>query len=107
MTRYKTLEGFSVVGAKIDGAKYFLFADKSSVGDYVVSSTALILQYQTLTVMNEVETYIYDTGSFLASVGGNLGLLLGFSCFTVILGFIDLIKKFSDKRISGAIIKKL
>ena len=63
----------------------------------VISSTAIILNYQTMTVESEVETYIYDETTFLAAVGGNLGLLLGFSCFTLLVGIIDLVKEYSNK----------
>jgi hypothetical protein len=33
------------------------------------------------------------TSLFQASAGGNLGLILGFSCLSVLLAFINLIKR--------------
>ena len=64
------------------------------------SYVVLIPYYTTLEVENEVETYVYDISSFLASVGGNLGLLLGFSCFTVLFASINLAKKTYEKGVS-------
>ena len=37
----------------------------------------------------EEETLVYDSGNFFAAVGGNLGLLLGFSCLSIIYAGID------------------
>jgi hypothetical protein len=42
-----------------------------------------------LDVEERIETLVYDVGSFLAAAGGNLGLLLGFSCLSTIFGFIN------------------
>ena len=66
------------------------FSDYASL---LNTSTALGFSYQTLAVEYHMETYIYDIGSFLSSAGGNLGLLLGFSFFTMLLGLINLIKR--------------
>ena len=35
------------------------------------------------------EVWIVTTGHFIGSVGGTLGLSLGFSCFTYLSGIID------------------
>ena len=35
------------------------------------------------------EVQIVTAGNFIGSVGGSLGLFLGFSCFTYLSGFID------------------
>ena len=40
------------------------------------------------------ETLLYDAGGFLAAAGGNLGLLLGFSCLSVLFASVEWIKKF-------------
>ena len=39
------------------------------------------------------ETLIYDFGNFVAAAGGNLGLLLGFSCLSAFLSFHNFIKE--------------
>ena len=39
-----------------------------------------------------IETLIYDTGNFLTQTGGNLGLFLGLSCFSMILTIIKCFK---------------
>jgi hypothetical protein len=49
----------------------------------------LLFGYKTLQIDEEIETYIYDIGSFLTASGGNLGLFLGFSCLSMLLGLID------------------
>ena len=50
--------------------------------------------YSTLSVEERVESYDYDIGSFLAAVGGNLGLFLGFSCLPILLVATKWIKKY-------------
>ena len=77
-----------------------VFAGNSTQGNLVEPYVGLIPYYTTLEVEVEVETYVYDIGSFLASVGGNLGLLLGFSCLTVIFASINIAKKVYEKGIS-------
>lgn len=44
-------------------------------------------------IEERTETLIYDTTSFWSAVGGNLGLFLGFSCLTVGISILKLIKK--------------
>jgi hypothetical protein len=36
---------------------------------------------------------MYDFGGFLAAAGGNLGLLLGFSCLSISLMAVEWMKK--------------
>jgi hypothetical protein len=36
-----------------------------------------------------METLTYDLGNFLVAAGGNLGLFLGFSCFSLMVTFIE------------------
>ena len=50
--------------------------------------------YETFLIEANIETLVYDIGSFLAAVGGNLGLFLGFSCLSMLLGFVSMFKKF-------------
>jgi hypothetical protein len=50
-------------------------------------------KYSTLLVEERIESYDYDIGSFLVAAGGNLGLFLGFSCFSILFFSIELMKK--------------
>jgi len=47
--------------------------------------------YRTLLVEEHTETVLYDAVNFLSAAGGNLGLLLGFSCLSTLLYLYDLI----------------
>lgn len=49
--------------------------------------------FETFAVEEHVETLIYDSGNFLAQIGGNLGLFLGFSCFSAIIAAIQCLEK--------------
>jgi hypothetical protein len=49
--------------------------------------------YETFNKKKHSKNLIYDTGNFLTQVGGNLGLFLGFSCFSVILAIIECLNK--------------
>ena len=53
----------------------------------------LSFSYETFAVEEHVETLIYDTGNFLAQIGGNLGLFLGFSCFSTLVAIIHYLGK--------------
>ncbi len=52
----------------------------------------LIFSYQSFTIEERVETLVDDLGSFLTSIGGNLGLFLGFSCFSLLVSLIEKLK---------------
>jgi hypothetical protein len=45
-------------------------------------------------VDEETETLVYDLGTFLAALGGNLGLALGFSCLSILLGIVNYLSQF-------------
>ena len=45
--------------------------------------------YPTFDVEEKIETLEYDLANLLVSAGGNLGLFLGFSCFSVMLSVIN------------------
>ena len=47
--------------------------------------------YDSLNVEERVEMLVYDWSAFLASVGGNLGLALGFSCLSICLSLADIV----------------
>lgn len=55
------------------------------VNDISESNIVIALGYETLSIEEQVESLVYDVGSFLAAAGGNLGLFLGFSCFSVLI----------------------
>ena len=55
------------------------------------------IAYETLHVEERTETLVVDAGAFLAAVGGNLGLFLGFSCFSCFLMIIDLVGRYVRK----------
>ena len=44
-------------------------------------------------IEEQVENLVYDVGGFLAAAGGNLGLLLGFSCLSVIFAMLNWLRK--------------
>jgi len=49
------------------------------------------IYYHTLSVEEHSETVVYDSINFLSAAGGNLGLLLGFSCLSTLLYFYDFV----------------
>ena len=52
----------------------------------------LHLFYTTLNVEEFVETLLYDTGTFFAAAGGNLGLMLGVSLLSFLSIIMDVLK---------------
>ena len=65
--------------------------------DFLANGAILELLYDSYTIREEVETLVYDSGNFWVSVGGNLGLFLGFSCLSVLLGIFNYFAEFSFK----------
>ena len=55
---------------------------------------AVSLAYNSLLVEERIEAYVYDLENLMTSIGGNLGLFLGFSCFST---FVALLKFFCNK----------
>ena len=53
--------------------------------------------YASLQVEEKVVTLAYDLENFFASVGGNLGLFLGFSCLPLMLSILDFARKMLKK----------
>ena len=49
----------------------------------------VVLQYETNTIFNYKETDLNDLNAIVASVGGSLGLFLGFSCYQIGKRFIE------------------
>jgi hypothetical protein len=56
------------------------------------STFHLHVSWESILIEEVVEALVYDEVSFIAAEGGHLGLLLGFSCFTMIKQLIDFIK---------------
>lgn len=54
---------------------------------------AIMASFETMDIEKQEENLVYDSGSFFAAVGGNLGLFLGFSCFSIIVAVVDFIAK--------------
>ncbi len=53
------------------------------------------LFYHSMLAEQKREAYIYDLGNLMTSLGGNLGLFLGFSCFSTLMFFIKYLFKIS------------
>jgi Amiloride-sensitive sodium channel len=49
----------------------------------IVFKTAVWIYFSTTTVMIQEEYLLYDMGTVVAAVGGNLGLFIGFSCLNL------------------------
>lgn len=70
--------------------------DDSAMEDIYQTGVSLSLSYESLIVEERIESLVYDAGSFLSAIGGNLGLFLGFSCLTMLLGILKLAEKFKQ-----------
>ena len=53
--------------------------------------------YNSLQVEERVVTLAYDLADFFASVGGNLGLFLGFSCLSLLLSVMEFVRELLRK----------
>jgi hypothetical protein len=53
----------------------------------------LYVNYMTLMVEDRTETLNYDVTNFLAAAGGNLGLMLGFSCLSILYLILECFEK--------------
>ena len=49
--------------------------------------------FSLLEVEESVVTLVYDLETLLASLGGNLGLFLGFSCLSVMISLLQMLKR--------------
>jgi hypothetical protein len=49
----------------------------------IVFKTAVWIYFSSTTVMIQEEYLLYDMGTVVAAVGGNLGLFIGFSCLNL------------------------
>lgn len=57
----------------------------------------LAIFYNSLDVKTKTETLIYDLGDVFSAAGGNLGLVLGFSCFGCIMHLIRYVQLYFDR----------
>ena len=57
----------------------------------------MIVSYKTLNVEERREHLVYDLGSLLAAAGGNMGLFLGLSCMSILLGIVQFLNTIFDK----------
>jgi hypothetical protein len=75
--------------------KYFHQNSWVETGNSSLSQTIAIItvSYSTLLVEERKETIIYDLECLLTSLGGNLGLFLGFSCFSTLIDGLKFIFK--------------
>jgi hypothetical protein len=51
-----------------------------------------MLHFKTFDVEENIESLVYDASNLLISIGGNLGLFLGFSAMSVLFSFIDVLE---------------
>jgi hypothetical protein len=49
----------------------------------------LDLSYETYSVEEQFEKFVFDIGSLLVAAGGNLGLFLGFSCLSIVFSVLE------------------
>ena len=66
--------------------------EKSHGPEFLDNFYFFILSFDTFNIEEHIESLVYDASSFLVSVGGNLGLFLGFSCLSVLFGLIGICK---------------
>lgn len=72
---------------------YWTSLDDSFNVSMFENTSLTAIKFQSLLIEEEVETYVYDFGNFVVALGGNLGLMLGFSCLSVLFSLIQLIFK--------------
>ena len=51
----------------------------------------LALSYETYSVEEQFEKFVFDIGSLLVAAGGDLGLFLGFSCLSIVFSVLEYI----------------
>jgi len=79
----------------------YLNLKKEMSDDFLNKGVTLVMYYSSFTIEEHVETLVYDAENFLAAIGGNLGLFLGFSCLSLFLGMIRLCGKLRFKQLQN------
>ncbi len=62
------------------------------------NSFTVLVYYDGLTVELGDEHLIYDISRFLSSLGGSLGLFLGFSCLGILMSAIQKLRNFVEEK---------
>jgi hypothetical protein len=57
------------------------------------------IYYDMLEVEEQVEYFVYDLNTMIGAIGGVLGLWLGFSCLSILLGIIETLQISVEERI--------
>ena len=69
----------------------FISMDEN-MNDEISSTFYMSVMWDSMFVEEEVEALVYDWLNFVAAAGGNLGLLLGFSCFGLLDQLINYLR---------------
>lgn len=78
----------------------------NSISDHDKQSTIFVsLKFKSFMVQEEIESYLYDTTSFMTAIGGNLGLFVGLSLLSLLLGVIKLARRLFQKVSVGFVVK--
>lgn len=74
-----------------------VFDNAESHGHFLDTHLLMDLFLSTDLVEERTETLIHDKTSFWSAVGGNLGLVLGFSCFSIVFQLFSLVERIYRK----------
>ena len=66
--------------------------DRAWVESFGEEALAFYMNFDSFKIERHVETLRYDLVDFLTQAGGNLGLFLGCSCFSIIISGIELFR---------------
>jgi hypothetical protein len=58
------------------------------------NQTKNLIFFSSFVIEESIETLVYDFGGFLAALGGNMGLALGFSCMSLLFSVLNLFNDF-------------
>jgi Amiloride-sensitive sodium channel len=86
---------FSLYELAVGHAKVNTFIDPDNEYNMVGSqSYILALSYTILNIEEQTIVLLYDIGMLLSSMGGNVGLALGFSCLSMLLNLLEVIARY-------------
>ena len=66
--------------------------DQEVVSSFEDKGAVFYMNYERFTIEKNVEILRYDLVDFLTQAGGNLGLFLGCSCFSVLISGVELFR---------------